>query len=232
MIKKHIIWCTPWLIEHRCFALLISLVVLLFIVFLADAGTYSGRLVITVATTTVFLGGIASVGNSSKHFVAGVLLMRPPLVMEWLATTLGWDNSNILLVPNLYSLPFYIFIIYVVSSYVFHSGKVTQDRMFGAICIYLMMGLLWANAYRVIYQLNPAAFKFGLEGTDSFLGPFRELLYFSYVTLTTMGYGDTLPISAHARILALFEAISGVLFVGILIARLAGKLNTAKSSKS
>jgi len=219
----------PWSKAHRCTSLLVSLVVLLVIFFFADGSTRGGRVLMTVATTTVFIGGIAAIGNSLGQVIVGVMLMFPPVIMDWLSTAIGWEDSHILLVPNLYSLPFYLFLIYVTSAYVFRKGKVTPDRMQGAACIYLMLGLLWANIYRVIYYLNPSAFDFTLANTNSFLGAFRELLYFSYVTLTTLGYGDTIPISPHARVFALFEAISGVLFVGILIARLAGAISGNKN---
>ncbi len=228
--NKHKLLRLPWGAEHRCTALLVSLVVLLVIFFVVDGSTRGGRLLMTVATTTVFIGGIATISDSAHYGVIGFLLMLPPVVMDWLITALGWENSNVFLVPSLYSLPFYIFLLYVISSYVFQAGKVTQDKMQGAICLYLMLGLLWANAYRVVYMLNPESFHFGLAGTDSFLGSFRELIYFSYVTLTTLGYGDTTPISPHARLLALLEAISGVIFVGVLIARLAGALNSEKKA--
>lgn len=228
--KKNKLLRLPWGAEHRCTALLVSLVVLLVIFFVADGSTRGGKLLMTVATTTVFIGGIASVSDSVRYGVIGFLLMLPPLVMGWITTALGWESSNVFLVPNLYSLPFYLFLLYVISSYVFRAGKVTQDRMQGAVCIYLLLGLLWANAYHVVHQLNPESFRFGLAGTDLFLGAFRELMYFSYVTLTTLGYGDTVPISSHARLLALLEAISGVIFIGVLIARLAGALNNEKKN--
>ena len=228
--KQHRSLHLPWAKEHRCTSLLVSLVVLLVIFFFADGSTRGGRILMTVATTTVFIGGIAAIGNSLGQVIVGIMLMFPPVIMDWLSTAMGWEDSHLLLVPNLYSLPFYLFLIYVTSAYVFHKGKVTPDRMQGAACIYLMLGLLWANIYRVIYYLNSAAFDFTLADSDSFLGPFRELLYFSFVTLTTLGYGDTVPLSPHARVFALFEAVSGVLFVGILIARLAGALDDSKKS--
>ncbi len=221
-----------WNGEHRCLALLASLVVLIILIFATDGSMHFGKVVIALATTTVFLGGIAAMSDTIKHAVIGIMLVLPPMIMEWLSTSLEWNNAHLLLVPNLYSLPFYIFLIYVVSSYVFHSGIVTQDRMLGAICIYLMLGVMWTNAYRVVYQLNEGAFSFGLENSDSVVEPYRELLYFSYVTLTTLGYGETTPISDHARVLAIFEAITGILFVGILIARLSGALNANKNTEN
>lgn len=87
----------------------------------------------------------------------------------------------------------------------------------GAIAIYLVLGITWAASYRVIEILSPGSFSF--TSTDS-EPAWPELLYYSYTTLTTLGYGEIVPKTSFARIWASLEAITGVLYTAILVARL------------
>jgi hypothetical protein len=96
------------------------------------------------------------------------------------------------------------------------SGPITPHRIQGAVAAYLILGVLWAYAYALVEALRPGAFSGPISGAD---GP-RALLYFSFVTLTTTGYGDVLPVHPAARSLANLEAVTGTLFVAILVARL------------
>lgn len=88
----------------------------------------------------------------------------------------------------------------------------------GAICVYFMIGLLWALIFSTLELLQPGSFQMP-QGQGTELSHFS---YYSYVTLTTLGYGDITPISPPARSLALLEAIMGPLYIAVLIARLVG----------
>ena len=102
---------------------------------------------------------------------------------------------------------------------VFREGPITIYRIQGAIVVYLLAGFAWAAAYEVVYRALPGAFQFAQhvvnEGRIS-----HGLLYFSFVTLTTLGYGDITPVHPAARSLAIGEALVGQLYPAILIARL------------
>jgi hypothetical protein len=115
-------------------------------------------------------------------------------------------------------LGYVILIVYKTS--VFGKGRMTTDRTAGAIAVYLLLGLLWALTYGLISAGNPDAFK-GLEpfSLDQ-PGAQQDFIYFSFVTLTTLGYGDMSPVSSGAKTLAWFEAIFGQLFLAVTIARL------------
>jgi hypothetical protein len=201
---------------------------LLALILLMPAATrgLSARILIGVLSTAVALGGVYAVSESRRHVLIGVVLMVPPLAMEWLNATVSWTSESLLLVPSFYGLPFGIYVIYMVARYVFRAGRVTVDRLEGAVCIYLLLGYLWANAYVSLEHWMPGSFRFAIELGDAPGALFRHLTYFSYVTLTTLGYGDTVPVSNQAYSLAILESICGVLFMGILVARLAGMLET------
>lgn len=117
------------------------------------------------------------------------------------------------------SLVFYTLITINVIGHVVRARSLTQDIVFGALCGYLMLGLVWFTAYTALAAADPAAFSF--PASQSALAPF-DLLYFSYVTLTTLGYGDIAPAVPLARSLALVESIVGQLYLVTLIARVVG----------
>ena len=94
--------------------------------------------------------------------------------------------------------------------------RVTRHRIQGAIAAYLLLGVLWAYAYALVAQLHPNAFSGPVRTED---GP-RAFFYFSFLTLTTVGYGDVLAVHPAARSLAMLEAVTGPLYLAILIARL------------
>ena len=96
------------------------------------------------------------------------------------------------------------------------SGPVTFHRINGAVAAYLLLGIIWAHAYALVALLAPGAFAGPVSPSD---GP-HAFFYFSFVTLTTLGYGDVLPVHAAARSLAALEAVTGPLYLAILIARL------------
>jgi hypothetical protein len=104
----------------------------------------------------------------------------------------------------------------VVLVHTLRDGPITFHRIQGGIAAYLLLGVAWAHAYALVALLRPGAFSGALSAGD---GP-RAFLYFSFVTLTTVGYGDVLPVHPAARSLAMLEAVAGPLYLAILLARL------------
>ena len=98
-------------------------------------------------------------------------------------------------------------------------GRVTLRRIEGAIAAYLLIGLIFAGAYELVGALAPGAFlRNGAPMAAHALG--GDFVFFSFVTLTTTGYGDMVPVHPVARSLALLEAITGQLFLAVVLARL------------
>ena len=109
----------------------------------------------------------------------------------------------------------FVFLV-VVLTLTFRSGVINFHRIQGAVAAYLLLGVLWAHAYALLASLRPDAFSGARIAGE---GP-RGFLYFSFVTLTTVGYGDILPLHPVARSLAMLEAVIGSLYLAILVARL------------
>jgi ion channel len=95
-------------------------------------------------------------------------------------------------------------------------GPITFHRIQGGVGAYLLLGIVWAHAYSMLALARPGAFSGAARAAD---GP-RAFLYYSFVTLTTVGYGDVLPVHPAARSLAMLEAVTGPLYLAILLARL------------
>ncbi len=109
-------------------------------------------------------------------------------------------------------------VLVVVLRAVLAPGPVTGDRIAGAVCVYLLLGMVWAMFHTLLWTLQPTAYDFGASTTVST----QQFFYFSFVTLTTLGYGDITPASPLAQTLSWTEAAAGQLFVAITLARLVG----------
>ena len=104
-----------------------------------------------------------------------------------------------------------------------HGTSVTTDKIFAAVCVYLLIGLAWTFAYALVDALNPHSFvALSAAGHEKYIIRVLELRYFSFMTLTTVGYGDIVPHSTAARTLAALEAIVGQIYLTVLVARLVG----------
>jgi len=97
------------------------------------------------------------------------------------------------------------------------TDRITRDTIFGAIGIYLTLGITWALSYQFVDTLIPGA----LQNVHSE----TAYLYFSFVTLTTLGYGDITPLIPVTESMAMFEAVIGQLYIAVLIARLVSSLS-------
>lgn len=102
----------------------------------------------------------------------------------------------------------------------FTAGPINSNRLLGAVSIYLLLGLIWAVVYVGILEVDPAAFRG--SGGGPWLESFPEFVYFSFVSLTTLGYGDISPATPIARFVVYLEAILGQLYLAIMVAGLVG----------
>ena len=105
-------------------------------------------------------------------------------------------------------------------SQVMFTGRVNQNKIVGAICIYLLLGLLWAFAFLIVEAFIPGSMN-GLDH-NQWQHNTDDLVYYSIVTLTTLGYGDITPDQPITRFLAYMEAVTGVFYMAILVASLIG----------
>jgi hypothetical protein len=167
-------------------------------------------------------GSVLSV-SKSRAWVLFALLFGVPAVVLWLV---GAVPDEIAVLRELFLAAFLSYVIWVMLQAIFDSRQVTTNTVCASLCIYLLLGLVWALAYSVNDILDPTAFRYTPGGEHPLVMRVgradNAALYFSFVTLATLGYGDIVPTSPISRMLASIEAITGQLYLAVLVARLVG----------
>jgi voltage-gated potassium channel len=173
------------------------------------------------------LGGVVVSLTTTPHAKAAALGLGLPTAI--LTIGHGFYNSTALaLVRHLFSALFLGYTMAVMLRFIFTTRRVDFNTIAASLCIYLLLGLIWALAYSSIDSLNPHAFKFMADTASPAptmrigTGTSMAALYFSFTTMTTLGYGDIVPLSPIARGLAIVEAITGQLYLVVLVSRLVG----------
>ncbi len=217
--------------RRRYLALLVSLL-LLAVLHPIARGRYVGQATSNIFLGMVFLTAIFAVSQRRWPFRLALALGIPAFMISWIAYLIArlWPiYMNVVILARDFNELFFLgFAIGVVLYDVLGGEEVSTDRLCGAICAYLMIGVAFATTYAIIDLLQPGSFQWRLSMSDhtdpfEFRGEvFSRLLYYSFVTLTTLGYGDITPVSTAARTFSWLEAVCGQLYLAILIARLVG----------
>lgn len=193
--------------------LLVLLVVLVFVVPVVAHLGATGTLIVDVFITLILLTGIvATAGRRFRHVLAAVALIA--LGIRWA----GWGVPALAmpLLREASSLVTFLLLAGIVAAKVFEGGEVTANRVMGAVVLYLLMGLSWSMIYEVLAVGVPGSFSSGEHDR----GGAQRWVYYSFVTLTTVGYGDITALTPTARSLSILEALVGQLYPAILLGRL------------
>ena len=184
----------------------LSVVFFMLVLFAALDATQAARKTRVIVWST----GVIAILTSGLSFAVGDEAGNP--ASEFLDQVVGVVNHGS-------SVVFLGIVVWLLIQRAMAAGRVTGERIVAAVCAYLLMGILWSEAYQVLGAVyGPVIAQAGAEAASPI--PYRDYLYFSYVTLTTLGYGDFLPVHASARSLAYLEAVTGVLYLATLVARL------------
>ena len=187
------------------------------------SSTAHARSVIDLAITIVFITAIFVISNSRKHLIIGMILMVPTAVMIW-GIKLHPDQSYDF-IALFGSVLFFCYIAGLILADILRAEMVTLNIIAAGISVYLFFGNICGFIYAIIGHFDPNSFKIP-EVTASYLGEnldqLSSAMYFSFVTLTTLGYGDITPINDFARTLAFLEAAIGQIYLTVLIASLVG----------
>ena len=186
-----------------------------FVVPLFGAGVT--RVLTAVFFSLVLLAGVASVSGSRLVRGLAAVAVALAVLLRWLGHFL--PNPSIVAASTATSLLFLVALTGQVLYRVFRKGPVTGHRVRGAVAAYVLVGVCWALVYQLIDLTVPGAFSLPPGQGDR---PWRNssLAYFSFVTLTTLGYGDITPIHPIARMCVIPEALFGLLYPATLLARL------------
>ncbi len=213
--------------------LLVSLVVTMISVQVLEAHRLASSILISI----VLLTGILAVRRERHVLVATLVLVIPALAVVWISELSGSTQSLATVVAQSLLATYLFFIAVVVMLAVLGHKQVTPHTVVGAVCVYLLIAFVFAFLYAILEFSVPGSLDFsgtsiGANDPSMANTAFPRLLYFSFVTLTTLGYGDILPVSGAARSLTISETLAGQLFLAAFIARLVGSMIVTRRSSN
>lgn len=210
----------PALPRYRFTALFAVLI--LFLVLYPIAETLGGGVIVldVLLTITLVAGMYAISGYKRITLIVLLLIAAPFFVSRWSAYLT--ETSVLPITGMIFGGLYFIVISAIILIEVIKSRRVTADTLFGAICVYLLIGISWGLSYIALEMLQPGSFSTDPTIENAHAGSHSYLVYYSFVTLTTLGFGDITPLSHIARTTTYLEAIIGQLYIAVLIARLVG----------
>ena len=200
------------------FAYLLGSLFLLILLHPLLAGHHWGPVLLDLFLSLVVIASVFAVSRQGATRMLFALLMVPVLVARWL---LYFIPSDWVLVLGLgIGSVFIVLVAARILFYVVSQRSISTETILAALCVYLLFGVAWGLTYALLEQVTPGAFAFPQATPANAIQ--QQLLYFSLVTLTTVGYGDISPQSPFAQALANLEAILGQIYLAVLVARLVG----------
>ena len=182
---------------------------------------YYGPVILDVIAASVLVSATYAVSGRRSFFILATALSTIAISFTfWLAAA----PSRWLMIVSHGSLVIVIsYFAVAILSYVLGGGRVTADKIYGAICAYLLFGYAFTFLYSVIEEVQPGSFtSLASVAPPDIVGRVMQMRYFSFVSLTSVGYGDIVPHSQMARTMALLEAMLGQFYLVALIGRLVG----------
>jgi hypothetical protein len=217
--------------RHRFGILLCALAFLmagapLVYMFRPEAQSRMAGIVITLLFVVMLLSAVLAVSRTRSTNMVALMFAIPAVMLQILRTLMAGDGLAI--ASHLLGILFLGYVIILILKFLFASQRVSSDMICASLCVYLLLGVLCALAYSLFAYLDPGSFIFSFaeEGEDQVMrfGGERTFIaiYYSFVTMSTLGYGDIVPASSLARICAALQAVVGQLYLAVLVARLVG----------
>ncbi len=204
--------------KHGKNGFLLASLVALIVLFPFLEGGVIRYAILNLLVSIVLLSGVYAESYDRRHFTWALILGIPALLMSW--ATITTISPTIQFLSIVTAIPFYLFTIITLFLAILRSDQVTINEIYGAISVYLLIGIVWAYLYNLVQKLVPGSFFYsGFDSVNHIING-SDLLYFSFITLTTLGYGEITPITNYARSLVVLEVVIGVFFIAILISRL------------
>ena len=172
-----------------------------------------GHLISTLLIAMIPLASAFALTADRKKVIIVLLIAAPFVILDGL--NVFFTNRPLMVVTFSFGTILYFYIVVLLVKNLLSIRVVTADLIYCAISIYLLIGIMWAGIYTVLEGISPGSFS-ETSGTV-------DLLYFSFVTLTTVGFGDVAPLSVLGKRLAVFEASMGSIYMAVIIAMIVGR---------
>lgn len=209
------------LVRGRFTALLILLIGLVGVVPFFESHE-SALALLRIVISGVLLAALYASTRHRRDLIIAALLLAPGLMGRWL-----WDHglsTELQVIAALFTIAFLAYVTIGILRQVLDPGRVTYDTISGALCVYFLIGVMWAFGYLALELHWPGAFTLSsgisLASLAKTHDEIQRLIYYSFVTLTTLGYGDIVPAIGPARAASALEAVVGQMYVAVLVARL------------
>jgi hypothetical protein len=199
--------------EDRSLTTMLLLLLLFIFVFVPMSHGRAGGAFIKIAYTVMLLTGILSVAKRKRQVIFLSILALVGSIVNWVSD--AEPSPLVFIIHDIAAILFNTSFALIILVKTFAPGDITFHRIVGSVVVFLLVGLIFSYMFHVVYLFTDHSSFNNLNGDG-----LREFLYFSFTTLTTMGYGDITPVHPIARSLANFEALIGQLYPAILIARL------------
>lgn len=186
----------------------------------------AARLAIAVLFDVVLISAVFVVSRSHRIQIITIALAVPAMILQSLSVLL--DRDAIFVSGHVLCIVFLGYTVCILLAYLFTAKRVDVNTICASLCVYLLLAVLWAFGYSLLGILVPGSFSFpntadGESVSMRFGGEGSAFtIYYSFVTMTTLGYGDIVPATPPARLLAAFQAVVGQLYLTVLVARLVG----------
>ena len=201
-----------WADDRGLSIFLAALVAIIVVPALGPVGL-PGRFLGDALVSLMLVSGAAAVADRPRAVLIVSVIMVAALLVRWASWL--FPTADLAVWREISTLVTLVALCCVVLALVLRRGPITTRRIEGAIAVYLLLGFSWAQAYELVALWHPGAFTGAVDGGGSL-----PWTYYSFVTLTTMGYGDIMPVHPLARAGAVLEALTGQLYLTIMLARL------------
>jgi voltage-gated potassium channel len=180
-----------------------------------------GQITMTVITIAVMLSLVIAVSDGRRSIFIALCLAVPWFVTLLTDSIPHFEPESTVLISKeiVFAILLFFYTTIRIFIHLIRSREVTSEILFAAVCVYLLIGLSWASLYIFLEILKPGSF---IDTAGDMTDSPPRFLFFSYVTLTTVGYGTLAPTTDQARSVCTMEAIVGQLYLTIMVARLVG----------
>jgi len=207
-----------WTEDRSLSALLVYLCINIFVMPLF-ALSRTGEIINALVFSMILVSGVFAANEEGIIRLLILMLAAVTIVVHWFNLSARIDLATADIVLSMIS---WGALAILILFHVFKEGHVSFHRITGAVSVYILFGLICSNAYHLIFMLDPGAFVFPHQtgASTNVYGIYGRFVYFSYETLTTLGFGDIIPINPVAKSLVMVEGLTGQLYPAIMITRL------------